>query len=69
MAGACSAESSSPSSAPPYRGLKAVVLSLNDLPEVRGLFAWVSVKSVGLSCQAGGAGNTKGVREVIVFEG
>ncbi len=42
------------------------ILSLNDVPEVRELFAWASIETVELSYQAGGAEHTKQVREVIV---
>lgn len=40
-------------------------LSLNDVPEVRELFAWGRIETVELSYQAGAAQNTKRVREVI----
>lgn len=42
------------------------ILSLNDVPEVRELFAWASIETVELSYQAGGAGHTKRVREVVI---
>lgn len=42
------------------------ILTLNDVPEVRGLFAWATIETVELSYQAGGAGHTKRVRELIV---
>lgn len=42
------------------------ILSLNDVPEVRELFAWASIEVVELSYQAGGGGKTKRVREVII---
>lgn len=47
------------------------ILSLNDVPEVRELFAWASIETVELSYQAGGAGKSKRVREVVIsgFEG
>jgi DNA adenine methylase len=38
------------------------ILSLNDVPEVRELFAWASIDTVELSCQVGVAGHTKQVR-------
>lgn len=42
------------------------ILSLNDVPEVRELFAWASIDTLELSYQAGGAEHTKRVREVLV---
>ena len=52
------------------RALQAVqgsfILSLNDVPEVRELFSWATIDAVELSYQAGGGGNTKRVREVII---
>ncbi|MGY6246628.1 DNA adenine methylase [Bosea thiooxidans] len=42
------------------------ILSLNDVPEVRELFAWASIETVELSYQAGGGDKTKRVREVII---
>lgn len=42
------------------------ILSLNDVPEVRELFAWASIETVELSYQAGGAAAAKRVREVIL---
>ena len=42
------------------------ILSLNDVPEVRELFAWASIDTVELSHQAGGAEHTKLVREVLL---
>jgi DNA adenine methylase len=42
------------------------ILSLNDVPEVRELFAWAAIETVELSYQAGGAGHTKRVREVVI---
>jgi DNA adenine methylase len=42
------------------------ILSLNDVPEVRELFAWASIDTVELSYQAGGADHTKRVREVVI---
>ncbi|WNJ89182.1 DNA adenine methylase [Bosea sp. 685] len=42
------------------------ILSLNDVPEVRELFAWATIDTVELSYQAGGAANTKRVREVVI---
>jgi DNA adenine methylase len=42
------------------------ILSLNDVPEVRELFAWATIDTVELSYQAGGAGHTKRVREVVI---
>ena len=42
------------------------ILSLNDVPEVRELFAWASIETVELSYQAGGGGNTKRARELII---
>ncbi len=41
-------------------------LSLNDVPDERELFAWASIETVELSYQAGGAGQTKRGREVII---
>lgn len=45
------------------------ILSLNDVPEVRALFAWASIETVELSYQAGGAENTKRAREVVISGG
>jgi DNA adenine methylase len=42
------------------------ILSLNDVPEVGDLFAWAAVETIDLSYQAGGAGHTKRVRELII---
>ncbi|CAN7679310.1 hypothetical protein LJR090_001804 [Bosea sp. LjRoot90] len=42
------------------------ILSLNDVPEVRALFAWASIETVEVSYQAGGAGNTKRARELLI---
>jgi DNA adenine methylase len=42
------------------------ILSLNDVPEVHALFAWATIETVELSYQAGGAGQTKRVREVVI---
>lgn len=42
------------------------ILSLNDVPELRELFAWASIETVERSYQAGGAQHTKRVREVII---
>lgn len=49
------------------RGVKGrFVLWLNDVPEVRELFAWAAIESVELSYQAGGAEHTKRVKEVLI---
>jgi DNA adenine methylase len=45
------------------------IVSLNDVPEVRELFAWASIDTVELSYQAGGADHTKRVREVVISGG
>jgi DNA adenine methylase len=42
------------------------ILSLNDVPEVRELFAWASIDTVELSYPAVGADHTKRVREVVI---
>jgi DNA adenine methylase len=42
------------------------ILSLNDVPEMRELFAWASIETVELSYQAGGADHMKRGREVII---
>lgn len=42
------------------------ILSLNDVPEVRELFAWATIETLELSYQAGGGGKTKPVREVLI---
>lgn len=42
------------------------ILSLNDVPEVRELFAWASMEVVDLSYQAGGGDKTKRAREVVI---
>jgi DNA adenine methylase len=39
---------------------------LNDVPEVRELFAWATIETVELSYQAGGAGRTKAARELVI---
>ncbi len=52
------------------RGLQGrFILSLNDVPEVRELFAWATIDTVELSYQAGGADHTKRVREVVISGG
>lgn len=38
------------------------ILSLNDVPEVRELFAWATIETVELSYQAGGAADQAGAR-------
>lgn len=45
------------------------ILSLNDVPEIRQLFAWATIETVELSYQAGGGGRTKRVREVMIQAG
>lgn len=42
------------------------ILSLNDVPEVRELFAWASIETVELSYQMGGGHRAKRVTEVII---
>ena len=42
------------------------ILSLNDVPEVRELFAGAAIETVELSYQAGGAGHIKRVRELVI---
>lgn len=42
------------------------ILSLNDVPEVRELFAWASIETVELSYQAGGGAKTRRVRELVI---
>jgi len=44
------------------------ILSLNDVPEMRELFAWSTIETVELSYQAGGAGHMKRVREVVISQ-
>jgi DNA adenine methylase len=41
-------------------------LSVNDVPEMRELFAWATIETVELSYQMGGASQTKRVREVMI---
>jgi DNA adenine methylase len=49
------------------RGLQGrFILSLNDVPEVRELFAWATIEAVTLSYQAAGGAKTKPAREVII---
>lgn len=49
------------------RGLKGrFILSLNDVPEVRALFAWADIASVELTYTAGGGGAARPAREVII---
>lgn len=43
------------------------ILSLNDVPEVRELFAWASIETVELRYQAGGADHAKLVRELVIW--
>jgi len=38
----------------------------HDVPDVRELFAWATIETVELSYQAGGAGNTKRARELVI---
>lgn len=45
------------------------ILSLNDVPEMRELFAWATIETVELSYQAGGAEHTKRVRKVVISGG
>lgn len=45
------------------------ILSLNDVPEVRALFAWAQIETVELSYQAGGVRSSKRVREVVISTG
>ena len=45
------------------------ILSLNDHPEVRGLYAWAKLAPVSLSYQAGGADHTRPVKELIISGG
>jgi DNA adenine methylase len=42
------------------------ILSLNDVPEVRELFVRAPIETVELRCQAGGAGHTKRVRDLMI---
>lgn len=42
------------------------ILSLNDVPEVRELFAWARIETVDLSYQVGGGAKTQRVREVVI---
>ncbi|WP_336802291.1 DNA adenine methylase [Kaistia sp. MMO-174] len=42
------------------------ILSLNDHPEVRDLYAWAKLTPVSLSYQAGGADHTRPVKELII---
>lgn len=42
------------------------ILSLNDVPEVRDLFAWATIETVELSYHAGGGAHAKRVREVVI---
>jgi DNA adenine methylase len=42
------------------------ILSLNDVPEVRELFAWAAIETVELSYQTGGGAHTKRVRELVI---
>jgi DNA adenine methylase len=42
------------------------ILSLNDVPQVRELFAWAQIETVELSYQAGGADKAKRVQEVVI---
>ena len=49
------------------RGLKGrFILSLNDVPEVRRLFAWAHITQVDLNYTVGGGANSKTVSEVII---
>lgn len=42
------------------------ILSLNDVPEVRELFAWAEISTVDLTYTAGGGGKATAAREVII---
>lgn len=49
------------------RGLKGrFIVSLNDVPEIRELFAWAQIEAVDLTYTAGGGGNARPAREVII---
>lgn len=50
------------------KGLRgAFILTLNDVPEVRELFAWASIEAVELSYSVGGGGTRTPAREVIIM--
>jgi DNA adenine methylase len=52
------------------RGLQGrFILSINDVPEIREIFSWASIEPVSLSYQAGGGGNAKLARELIITSG
>lgn len=42
------------------------IVSLNDVPEVRDLFAWARIETVDLTYTAGGAANARPARELII---
>lgn len=42
------------------------IVSLNDVPQVRELFAWAHIDSVDLTYTAGGGGNAREAKEVII---
>lgn len=49
------------------RGLQGrFILSLNDVPEVRELFAWADIEAVELTYQAAGGSKAKAAREVVI---
>jgi len=52
------------------KGLKGrFILSLNDVPEVRDLFAWADIQAVETTYSVGGGGKSKKAGEVIVTGG
>lgn len=51
----------------PLRG--RFILSINDVPEIREIFSWASIEPVALSYVAGGGGNAKEARELIITDG
>lgn len=42
------------------------ILSINDVPEVREIFCWAQIEPVELSYAAGGGGNSKPARELLI---
>lgn len=44
------------------------ILSINDVPEIREIFSWADVDEVALSYVAGGGGNAKAARELIITD-
>lgn len=52
------------------KGLRGrFILTLNDVPEIREMFAWASIETVDLSYSLAGAGRSKAAREIVITGG